>query len=193
MSETWLLSETPDAYVTIPGYKIFRRDHGRGGGVCIYVNSSLKINVINLPTPKQPGVEDLWVSVQYHMLPAIIIGCVYRHPKALAASFEYLQDVFSQICLCKKGFYHGIESKVFHARSFGHVTVTPVGPGWVRCRAPLIQSDRDLFPCHTPDLVRHPNTIFIPHIMPNSCAVRYCHNTKRKTKGYLSFYRFPKG
>ncbi len=105
MSETWLLSEIPDAYVTIPGYKIFRRDHGRGGGVCMYVNSSLKINVINLPIPKQPGVEDLWVSVQYHMLPAIIIGCVYRHPKALAASFEYLQDVFSQICLCKKGFY----------------------------------------------------------------------------------------
>ncbi len=39
---------------------------------------SLKCNVINLPIPKQPGVEDLWVSVQYHMLPAIIIECVYR-------------------------------------------------------------------------------------------------------------------
>ncbi len=105
VSETWLLSETPNAYINIPGFKIYRSDHECGGGICIYVSSLLKINVINLPFPKQPGVEDIWVSVQCHMLPAIIIGCVYRHPKAPVASFEYLQDVFRQLCLCKKDFY----------------------------------------------------------------------------------------
>ncbi len=39
------------------------------------------------------------------MYPAVIIGCVYRHPKASADSFEYLQDVFRQLCVSKKGFY----------------------------------------------------------------------------------------
>ncbi len=39
------------------------------------------------------------------MYPAVIIGCVYRHPKASADSFEYLQDVFRQLCVSKKKFY----------------------------------------------------------------------------------------
>ncbi len=39
------------------------------------------------------------------MYPAVIIGCVYRHPKASADSFEYLQDVFRQLCVSKENFY----------------------------------------------------------------------------------------
>ena len=105
ISDTWLRDVTPSEYINIPNFTLFRRDGGRGGGICIYVNKQLKSNVIDLSFSKQPGVEDLWVSVQCRMLPAIIIGCVYRHPKAPVSSFEYLQDVFRQLSVCKKGFY----------------------------------------------------------------------------------------
>ncbi len=39
------------------------------------------------------------------MYPAVAIGCVYRHPKTSADSFEYLQDVFRQLCASKKKIY----------------------------------------------------------------------------------------
>ncbi len=48
VSESWLLPNLPDVFVSIPGYKIFRCDNGRGGGVCIYVKDILMVNVINL-------------------------------------------------------------------------------------------------------------------------------------------------
>ena len=105
MSETWLLTETPNAYVNIPNFKSFRCNQGRGGGVCIYVRNQLKTNVINLPVSKQPGIEDVWVSVQSHMLPAIIVGCIYRQPKSHVVSFQYIQDIFRQLCVRKKIFY----------------------------------------------------------------------------------------
>ena len=105
MSETWLLPEIPNVHVDIPDFNLFRCDNGRGGGVCIYVRNELKVNIIDLSLPKHPGVEDMWLSVQSHMFPAIIVGCVYRHPKALATSFEHLQDVFRHLCVSKKMFY----------------------------------------------------------------------------------------
>ncbi|RUM30450.1 MAG: hypothetical protein DSY42_04590 [Aquifex sp.] len=105
VSETWLQTNTPDVYVNIPNYVLYRNDVGRGGGVCIYVKKELRTNIINFLLPKQVGVEDLWLSVQSNMYPAVIIGCVYRHPKANVDSFEYLQDVFRQLCVSKKNFY----------------------------------------------------------------------------------------
>ncbi len=43
--------------------------------------------------------------MQSRKLPAIIIGCVYRHPKALAASFDYIQDVVRMVCLRDKSVF----------------------------------------------------------------------------------------
>ncbi len=51
----------------------------------------------NFPFTRQLGVEDLWVSVQSHMYPTIIIGCVYRHPKEPVVSFEYVHNVLRQL------------------------------------------------------------------------------------------------
>lgn len=50
------------------------------------------------------GIEDLWVTVECWKLPAIIIGYMYRHPKASAAVFEYIQDVFRSISMKNKTF-----------------------------------------------------------------------------------------
>ena len=105
VSETWLNENTPDAYINIPGYTIFRCDNGRGAGVCIYVCNSLTSSIIVFNVPRQAGVEDVWVQMQCRKLPAIIIGCVHRHPKALAASFEYIQEVFRMVCLRNKSVF----------------------------------------------------------------------------------------
>ncbi len=105
VSAIWLQTNTPDAYINIPNYLLYRNDAGRGGGVCIYIKKELRINVINFLLRKQTGVEDLWLSVQSNMYPAVIIGCVYRRSKASADSFEYLQDVFRLLCVSKNNFY----------------------------------------------------------------------------------------
>ncbi len=105
MNETWLLPETLNAHVDIPDFELFRCDNGRGGGVCIYVRNQLIVNVINFPSPKQPGIKDVWVSVQSNMFTAVIVGCVYRHTKAPATSFEYSKDVVVHFCVTKKLLY----------------------------------------------------------------------------------------
>ncbi len=43
------------------------------------------------------GIEDVCVTVQCRKLSAIIIGCMYRHPKASATTCEYIEDVFRLI------------------------------------------------------------------------------------------------
>lgn len=102
ISETWLSSHTPDAYVNIPNYTIYRCDNGRGSGVCIYVKQSLNSDIIVTNIPQQTGVEDIWIRVQCRKLPSVIIGCIYRHPKALSNSFDYIADVLQSMSMRKK-------------------------------------------------------------------------------------------
>ncbi len=83
MSEAWLYENTPESYVGIDGYTVFRCDNGKGAGVCIYVKSTLSPSVINLDVPRQAGVEDVWVKVQCRNLSSIIIRCVNLYPKAI--------------------------------------------------------------------------------------------------------------
>ncbi len=102
VSETFLLPYTPDEYVNIPNYMIFRCDDGRGEGACIYVSDSLNRIPVVINNPKKLGVEDVWVTAQSKKWPSIIIGCIYRHPKAPAASFDYIQNALRAVILRKK-------------------------------------------------------------------------------------------
>ena len=102
VSETWLYPSIKDVFVNIPGYNIYRQDHGRGGGVCLFIKNSLKVTELKLGIERQEGVEDKWVSIQHKKFPSIIIGCVYRHPKALVTSFNYILDIFKEILLRNK-------------------------------------------------------------------------------------------
>ncbi len=63
ISETWLQAITPDRYLEIPNYKIFRCDNGRGAEVRIYVHNTLNPSVINLHVPRPTSVEDEWVKI----------------------------------------------------------------------------------------------------------------------------------
>ena len=101
VSETWLSDTIPDRYVYIEGFNIFRFDKGRGGGVCAYVRNDLKVSVLKPNTINETMVEDLWLKIQYDKLPSIIIGVMYRHPKAPIDSFEYLSDVFKEMIFKK--------------------------------------------------------------------------------------------
>ena len=105
VSESWLPQNLPDTHVNIPGYNVYRCDKGRGGGVCIYAKNVLTVNHIKLNLTKQVDVEDVWISVQSRKLPAIIIGCMYRHPKASVTTFEYIQDVLRLIIMKNKTFF----------------------------------------------------------------------------------------
>ena len=100
--ETWLDTGTDDKFVHIRNFNIVRCDAGRGAGVCIYVRGDLKISVIDTGMDKFDNVEDVWLNIQHKKFPSIIIGCVYRHPKALAASFTYLAEVFKTMSLRNK-------------------------------------------------------------------------------------------
>ena len=62
----------------------------------------MKVTEIHLGTEKQEGVEDKWISVQLRKFPSIIIGCVYRHPKAPVTSFSYILEIFKEVVLRNK-------------------------------------------------------------------------------------------
>ena len=102
VSETWIDPNTSDRFVSIPNFKIFRNDHGRGGGVCIYVSSDLSATPINMNKENVDGIEDIWLTIQCRKLPSIIVACIYRHPKTTAKNFEYLLDCLRNICLKNK-------------------------------------------------------------------------------------------
>ena len=100
--ETWLDSSIDDKLIYIPDFKIVRCDAGRGSGVCIFIRDSLDFSVLTSGIDKFEDVEDIWIQVQLKKFPSFIIGCVYRHPKAIVASFTYLSDVLKNILLRKK-------------------------------------------------------------------------------------------
>lgn len=100
--ETWLDPCVSDVFLKIPNFNILRCDVGRGGGVCIYIRDDLNITIINTGIERCENIEDIWVQIQHKKFPSFIVGCMYRHPKALAASFDYINEVFKAVCLKNK-------------------------------------------------------------------------------------------
>ncbi len=102
ISESWLSSHITDIFINVPNHKVFRCDNGRGAGTCIYPKDVLNPILINTNVPKHGGVEDVWIKVQCKIFSLIIVGCVYRHLRALATSLDYIEDVFKQVYLYNK-------------------------------------------------------------------------------------------
>lgn len=55
--------------------------------------------------PDDVEVEDVWVAVQYLKLPSFIIGTVYRHSHIRNNSYDYLLNVFKDMCLGNKSLF----------------------------------------------------------------------------------------
>ncbi len=105
VSETWLLPHTPDSFVHLPGYRVFRCDKGHGGGTCVYVKDTLSFKEITCDVARPQGVEDVWLSIQCRKLPSVIVGSIYRHPKAPQETFDYLHEILRNMSLRNKGLY----------------------------------------------------------------------------------------
>ncbi len=99
VSETWLLPHTPDSYIHLPGYRVFRCGKGYGGGVCVYVQDTLSSTEITCDVARPQGVEDVMVSIQCRKLPLVIAGSIHRHPKAPQETYDYLQEILRSMCL----------------------------------------------------------------------------------------------
>ena len=84
-----------NCFVDMPSFDLYRQDHGRGGGVCVYVKDVFKVTKLKLREDKVNGIEDLWLSVQLRKLPSFIVGCMYRHPKSPATSFDFILNTFN--------------------------------------------------------------------------------------------------
>ena len=53
-----------------------------GGGMCAYVQNSLKVKVLReITNTSQSGLQQLWLSLQHKKLKSLVICVVYRPPK----------------------------------------------------------------------------------------------------------------
>lgn len=75
ISETWLTPAVSSTDIPLTGYKLFRLDRAgsRGGGVCIYIRSSLRPGLISC----DGTMEQLWVHFKCSHI-TISFGVVYR-------------------------------------------------------------------------------------------------------------------
>ena len=82
ITETWLDDTVQDNFISLPGYLLFRKDRlmRRGGGVCAYVHSSTRVNLMQ-NTPVEPDFcEGLWLHFPTHRL---ILLVLYLPPNLL--------------------------------------------------------------------------------------------------------------
>ena len=99
LSETWLHNNSPPLF-NIPNYHMLRsdRDHGRGGGVALYIHNHLKIKVrSDLHTE---GAEDLFIEILNDKTKNIIVCIMYRPPNhnidIFLDNFDRCLDVVSR-------------------------------------------------------------------------------------------------
>ena len=91
ISESWLDDSVTNREIEIPGFSVIRNDRNRdGGGVCIYVKSSLAFNQrVDLHDPK---LEAVWVEILLPMSKPFIIGTCYRSQIQSEADFTNKLD-----------------------------------------------------------------------------------------------------
>ena len=71
----------------------------------MYVKNNLSSKVVTPDVEPCTGIEGVWLQIQSRKLPSVIVGCLYRHPKANNPSYDYLLEVFKQVSLRKKTMY----------------------------------------------------------------------------------------
>ena len=91
LSKTWLNSTHTNTSILIPGYRLIRQDRlgKRGGGICAYVRSSIKVmQMKDLSTISSRGFQQLWFQIQQRNLRSILICVVYRPPNCPISCLE---------------------------------------------------------------------------------------------------------
>lgn len=99
LSETFLKPYHPDSIVHVPGYKIYRRDHNHGkrGGVMIYVKDSFQSSKI-----EAVGDALECVGVQIRLSPEMKFSIIvlYRPPTSLKANDVFFDNLINILKKC---------------------------------------------------------------------------------------------
>ena len=98
---TWLNKSVKNAEVEIEGYEIFRLDRKdkRGGGVCAYIRSPLKAQILkDLSGTSTTWFQQLWLQVQYKKIRSFVICAVYRPPDCHVSCFEDFVSAEQILC-----------------------------------------------------------------------------------------------
>ena len=82
ITETWLDETVWDPEISIPEYKLLRKDRNRdGGGVCMYIRSDIPHRVrIDF---QHPELETVWAEILLPKTRPILVGTCYRPPKQM--------------------------------------------------------------------------------------------------------------
>ncbi len=70
-----------------------------GQVVYIFVKNTYEVTPIEFNIVRPQGVEDVWVAVQCWKFPAVIVGCLYWHPKSHSYTYDYINDVINSVSL----------------------------------------------------------------------------------------------
>jgi len=95
IAETWLKPDITDGELTIPHFRLYRKDRRRqtGGGVAIYCHESLTVR--RRRDLESNSLEILWLEVHANS-DHILIGCCYRPPNMLVDYWDAVEQNFAQ-------------------------------------------------------------------------------------------------
>ena len=102
ITETWSPNEILDNAIVMNGFTLFRKDREkRGGGVAIFVKSSIRCERLVVPDLPDCMTEILWLQIRPRRLPgavsSVLIAVVYHPPHASANDnyklYDHIQDV----------------------------------------------------------------------------------------------------
>ena len=101
VTETWFSQNTVTNVFNMKGYELFyvSRNSGKGGGVALYINSSLKCKKVeNKSVCSEENFECVTVELSMEGARNVIISCIYRKPGAPLERFtEALEELYSDI------------------------------------------------------------------------------------------------
>ena len=91
LSETWLDTNCPDGVVSIPGYRIFRRDRcGRGGGVAIFCPDNPRCK--RREDLECNYLETVWIELDSSKKKPLLVCTIYCPPDAGCQFFNSLSS-----------------------------------------------------------------------------------------------------
>lgn len=98
ISETWLNDSSTDNFF-LPNYNFISKSRVDkvGGGVGIFVHSSLNYSVRSDLCRMENYIECVFLEIIQINLKSIIIGCIYRPPNADRETIDIFNSEFSQI------------------------------------------------------------------------------------------------
>ena len=94
-NETRLDQSISDGLIHLDGYEVIRKDRSRnGGGVCIYIRSSINYKIRSDLIP--PTLEAVCLEITKPQSKPFIVSTIYRPPNAPAGFFDCFETLIKQ-------------------------------------------------------------------------------------------------